>query len=343
MTWNERRIITALCVVLALLSAALLVVLGLRYRENRDAEVPETPVIVEKQDEEAEEPQTVNPFIALTYYNGETTLSFHKGEDGTWIWNNDADFPLDTTTLFSILDILNNWSPQQTITDAAVIADSGTGSHIGTLKAATETGALNLVFGKTTTDGNSRYVQLNEDESTVYIIDDALYQLMTVPIYDMYILPELPLLSEEIIQSVIIRGATAEDGTLGLSTSLTAQRPEGSLTGEPSWRSGGANVSSIKLVRELMEDLTAISFDRCILYRPSEEAESICGFDTPTMLYVSYVTEEGETAMLELQIGAHLPDNSGRYVRLADSSTVYDLPTAVLDPLMHISALGLDG
>ena len=32
MTWNERRIITALCVVLALLSAALLVVLGLRYR-----------------------------------------------------------------------------------------------------------------------------------------------------------------------------------------------------------------------------------------------------------------------------------------------------------------------
>lgn len=342
MTWNERRIITVLCVVLALLSAALLIVLGLRYRENRDEPQPETPVIVEKQDEE-EEPQIVNPFIALSYYNGETTLSFHKGEDGTWIWNNDANFPLDTTTMFSILDILNNWSPQQTITDTTVIADSGIGAHVGTLKAATETGALNLVFGKTTTDGNSRYVQLNEDENTVYIIDDTLYKLMTVPIYDMYILPQLPVLSEEIIQSVIIRGATAEDGTLGLSTSLSAQRPEGELTGEPTWRSGGANVSSIKLVRDLMEDLTTISFDRCVLYRPSEEAETICGFDTPTMLYISYATEEGETAMLELQIGSHLPDGSGRYVRLAGSSTVYDLPTATLDPLMHISALGLDG
>ena len=76
---------------------------------------------------------------------------------------------------------------------------------------------------------------------------------------------------------------------------------------------------------------------------PSAEAETICGFDAPTMLYVAYVTEEGENAMLEMQIGAPLPDGSGRYVRLAGSSTIYDLPTATLDPLMHISVLGLDG
>ena len=47
--------------------------------------------------------------------------------------------------------------------------------------------------------------------------------------------------------------------------------------------------------------------------------------------------------LLEMQIGAPLPDGSGRYVRLAGSSTIYDLPTATLDPLMHISVLGLDG
>ena len=342
MTWNERRIITVLCAVLALLSAALLVVLGLRYREKRDMEETNTPVITEPQKGE-ESLQAVNPFIALTYYNGETTLSFHKKENGAWIWNNDNEFPLDTTTMFAILDALNNWAPQQTITDPAVIADSGVGTHVGTLKATTDTGAMNLVFGKTTDDGRSRYVQVNDDESTVYIIDDALYKLMQIPIYDMYTLPEMPELSEDIIQSVIIRGATAEDGTLGLSTSLTAQRPEGELTGEASWRSGGANVSSIKLVRDLLADLTSISLTRCVLYRPSEEAEVICGFDRPTMLYISYVTETEETAMLEIQIGSHLPDGSGRYIRLAGSSTVYSLPTATLDPLMHISLLGLDG
>jgi hypothetical protein len=180
MTWSEKRIITALCVVLAVLSAALLIVLGLRYRENRDVGEPAAPVITEKKDEDEE--QIVNPFIALTYYNGETTLSFHKAENGDWIWNNDTNFPLETSTLMSILDLLVNWSPQQTITDSAVISDSGISPLQGTLKASTDSGALNLVFGKTTTDGKSRYVQVNEDESTVYIIDDALYQLMSVPI-----------------------------------------------------------------------------------------------------------------------------------------------------------------
>ena len=37
MTWKERRLITVLSVILAILSAALLIVLGIRYRQPRDA------------------------------------------------------------------------------------------------------------------------------------------------------------------------------------------------------------------------------------------------------------------------------------------------------------------
>lgn len=37
MTWKERRLITVLSVILAILSAALLIVLGIRYRQSRDA------------------------------------------------------------------------------------------------------------------------------------------------------------------------------------------------------------------------------------------------------------------------------------------------------------------
>ena len=37
MTWKERRLITVLSVILAILSAALLFVLGIRYRQPRDA------------------------------------------------------------------------------------------------------------------------------------------------------------------------------------------------------------------------------------------------------------------------------------------------------------------
>lgn len=338
MTWTERRIITVLGIILGLLCAVLLVVLGLRYRETRNVEepaAPALPIVVEEEEEGS-------LFNALTYFNGETTLSFSLTETGQWVWSDDPGFPLDTTTLTAILDLLSQWDPQQTITDPAVIADSGVDFPTGTLEAYTETGVLALTFGKTTTDGKSCYVQLNDDESTVYILDGKIRELMAVAIYDMCILPELPHLTEDVIQSVIFRGATAEDGTLGVSSSLTAQRPEGQLTGTPTWRAAGANVTSAPLIRNLLEDLEKLQFDRCIIYRPSPEASSICGFDRPSLVYISYVTAEGEDAMLELQIGAQLPDGSGRYVRLGSEPIVYYLPTDLLDPLMTICTNGLE-
>ena len=38
MTWKERRTVTILSIILAVLAAALLVVLGIRYREHRAAD-----------------------------------------------------------------------------------------------------------------------------------------------------------------------------------------------------------------------------------------------------------------------------------------------------------------
>ena len=47
-----------------------------------------------------------------------------------------------------------------------------------------------LVFGNTTTDGNSYYVRLNGDETTAYILPDTLYKLLCRPVYDMMELPK---------------------------------------------------------------------------------------------------------------------------------------------------------
>ena len=47
MTWQEKRVVTILSTILLILSAALLIVLGIRYRENRvDPETGETPLTV---------------------------------------------------------------------------------------------------------------------------------------------------------------------------------------------------------------------------------------------------------------------------------------------------------
>lgn len=331
MTWQERRIVTFLSAVLAILFAIVLVLLGIRYKENRaEKEAEQTDVFSPTEDPGA--------YTALSYGNGSFTLSFALDENGRWIWSDDPSFPLDDTTILGITSQLASWKPQQTVTDADVLADAGFDQPSGTLTASTAKGDTTLTFGRTTTDGASYYVRLNGDETTAYIIPDTLYQLMSRPIYDMMELPELPELTEERLLSVTIQGPAAEDGTVGSVITLTSQQSGGVTT----WRSGGANVTDDPVIRALLEDLASLTITKCVDYHPSDEAASICGFDSPTAkVSIRFTSETNAEQILTLTMGNRLPDGSGRYIRLGEDSTIYFLPTELLDPLMPVAVNGL--
>ena len=334
MTWQERRIVTFLSAVLAVLFAIVLVLLGARYKANR----------AEK--EAAQEAGSMAPaadpgaYTALIYENGSFTLSFALDENGNWIWADDPSFPLDDTTILGITGQLASWKPQQTVTDAEVLADAGFDQPNGSLTATTAKGDTTLLFGRTTTDGSSYYIRLNGDETTAYILPDTLYQLMSRPIYDMMELPELPALPEDHLLSVTIQGPDEEDGNVGRVTVLTAYQGEEGT----SWRGDGANITDAPVVRALLADFAALTITKCVDYHPSDDAASLCGFDQPAAkVSIRYTTETDAEQTLQLIIGSRLPDETGRYVRLGSDSTIYFLPTELLDPLMSVSVNGLEG
>ena len=336
MDWRQRRTVTILTAVLLALLAAVLIVLGIRYRENRE----ETP---EDNESAAAAFMTVEGYSALVYSNGSTTLSFTVEEDGAWAWENDRAFPLRQETINSILALLINWRPQQTLAAEEDLSAYGLDEPTGFLTLTGADGSVRaLSFGKTTTDGASRYVMEQSDPSKVYIIPDTLFTQMSVPIYDMCDVPLLPLLEESSIRSVLIRGSENEDGAPALVTILTTAKRSGE-DGPVTWLQGSENVTANETVRALLEDLRALVFTKCVDYDPSDEALTICGFDTPpAALTVNYTTDTGTDETVSLTIGAQVLDGSGRYVRLGDSTTVYALPTAALDPLMRVAANGLD-
>lgn len=337
MSWKEKRLITVLSAILLVLVIALVLVLGARYRANlKDKEsVPEESPSAPVTDQTA--------YTSLTYDNGTTTLSFERDEMGIWHWTADTSLPLDDSVILDIISTLTAWNPQQTLTDSATLEASGLDEPTGSLTAVTSSGAYTkLLFGKTTTDGTSDYVRLNDDEGTVYIIDGGLSELMEIPVYDMCRLPALPVLEESRIRSITIRGAEQEDETSRRVVSLSALRSEEDSA--TTWRCEGANVSDDPTLRALLEDLSALTFAKCVDYAPSDEAAEICGFDSPSaVLQVAYLTEGGAEQTLELTIGQRLPDGSGRYTRLGNESAVYLLVTDLLDPLMRIAADGMDG
>ena len=228
MTWKERRIVTILTTIVLILAAALLIVLGIRFREWRSGGDAGSGSVSTGAMTDA------GAYTSLIYDNGTTTLSFAQNDAGIWTWTGDDTFPLDDTVVQQILDLLVNWDPQQTLTDEKALESSGLSEPTASLTAATDSGSASTVlFGRATTDGASYYARLNGDESTVYIIPGTLRELMNTPIYDMCRLPELPQLSETDITEISLQGPAGEDGTAAPATLLTAASDGGAVAGAP--------------------------------------------------------------------------------------------------------------
>ena len=147
-------------------------------------------------------------------------------------------------------------------------------------------------------------------------------------------LPVLPALTGKTLESITFSGE--------VSTVLTAQRAEGSA--EATWRSGGANVTDAPAVQGLLGELEMLTLTRCVDYKPTDEAVSLCGFDAPAaQVEAIYHTESGAELSFSLTVGAQTLDGSSRYIRLGGDSTIYETAADSLTNLLAIAANGLEG
>ena len=258
-------------------------------------------------------------YSALTYSNGSATLSFLLDESGKWVWADDPEFPLDDATVRAILALLTDLRPQQTLAGES-LEDHGLDQPFASLTATeADGGTVSVALGDATTDGASYYALLNGQEDPVYILSGALYGYMSETIYDMCRLPELPALTEETIRSVSIEGAVS---TLLRPIETGADEEAASV----SWAKDSEDVTDLPATEALLSCLEALTIDRCVDYRPTEEAAALCGFDAPAAeVSVIYRTETGSEETLSLTIGGASLDGQGRYLRLNGEEAVYQV------------------
>ena len=325
--WRQRRTIRILSFILVVLVVAVLIVGGYRWRQLRQVQQSMPG------GEDAAMASTQHEYTALSYKYNNRTLSFAVNETtDRWQWTDDPDFPLDGSVVEEICSMVANLKPQQTLAAEESMESYGFTDPVATLTAASGEETLSLTFGRATTDGASRYAQINGDEATVYIFDAAVLEKLNVPIYDMAILPELPALTAQTLDSLTI------NGTVG--TILSAQRSEGEESA--TWRSGGANVTDLPQVQALLADLEQLTLVKCVDFKPSDEAAEICGFAEPVVLRADYHNGGAEQSFV-LRVGAATLDGVGRYVRLDDGDTIYQVAADQLDTLLQLAETGLEG
>ena len=358
MTWKERRTVTILLSIVGALFLALLIVFGMIYREGREEALAGTAAPAGlSADGKAVDP---GAYTALRWYNGSATLSFALDEEGKWIWADGPDFPLKDDTVNAILEALSSLKFQQVLPAGEDKSEHGLDTPGATLTASAGEKEQTLAFGKATTDGDSYYMCMNGDESTVYIVADTLVKLMQTPIYDMCALPELPDLSELNLRAITIQGPVpaaepAEDGEEeGGEADAPAEEPERPAVtlnarrsnGEDQpalWFEGSDNVTAAPLLQDLLYDLRTMAMAKCVDYFPSDEAAEICGFQSPDAILKAEYAANGTEQTFTLLVGARMPDESGRYVRLEEDGAIYALATDSVDAVMTISVAGMRG
>ena len=355
MDWKERQTVTVLLTVLAVLSAAVLIVLGIRYRSARDPQ--ESP---SAQGGDLAVP--AGDHSSLTYYNGSVTLSFSLDEENRWVWTDDPLFPLDPSAVETILEDLETLKPQQTLSiEGESLETYGLEPPSATISLTNAAGTVTeMAFGKTTTDEKSYYMMKNHDASTLYIVDGALYRHMQTPIYGMCRLPALPLLTEKNLQSLTVQPPApapqeGEEEPAAAPPAVTYVARWAEVSQKALWFRGDDDVTGQEEVKALVRSLPSLGLAQCVDYRPSREAVTICGFDSPAaVLTARYTLQEsqeekdkskqteqdgapGQEKTFLMEVGGEALDGENRYVRLGGDETIYAMRADLVEPLLTLA------
>lgn len=346
MNAKQKRTLLVLLVAVVLLAAVLL---GVRAAKNRAQQKQEDTAAAAAKSGVLTD--AASSYKELSYCNGSTTLSFSLNDEGKWYWTNDADFPLDQDYLTKMVNTLSALKPQQTITDGDTLDAYGLSTPTQTLTATSDNGqTTTIALGNATTDGNSYYMLMNGSETPVYIISDELSKEMAVGIYDMCLLPDLPSLTENQLNSITLAGpvttvlsAAHEETPADADSSSSSGSSSDSGTAVTKWSSGGTDVTDDKQVQGIVKQILGLSLDACVDYRPTDDAAALCGFDKPdAVITVKYTGEGNADGTLTLTVGGRVLDGDGRYVRVNDDTTVYRMAADKLDMLMKVSVNGLE-
>ena len=272
---------------------------------------------------------------ALSYTYEDETVEL-VNDDGTWEYALDADFPLDSSCVDSMLASLSSLAATQEITAPEDTAQYGLDGPVLTVTLTLDE-EITLTFGDETTMGGERYVSTGD--GNVYLVDSAITSPFSYGLYDLIELESVPDMSDTV-------SLTVESDTQSYTIEhITEDAPE--YTDYYEWflvTGDGYLALDNTSARGVVSGVTGVSWQQCVSYNATGDDLAEYGLDTPSATAtVRYIyTEEDEDGneteyetTFTLELGDYTED--GVYARIADSEMVYIAEASVLDNLLDLT------
>lgn len=258
--------------------------------------------------------------------NGSEVLTFTLGEDGKWVWIDEA-FPLNQEAVGEFVDALTSFVPTVTVASGETV-DLGSyelDSPLYEVSYTTRGGETTaLQFGKTAENGGA-YVKYAGDESSVYLSGSALLKQVKQGLYDYCTLPSFPALNNDTLKSITFSSRKN-------SATYTVREQKG----ENHWYLGSNDVTqSIPLI-SAREEIAALSFSALLVWDPLADSLAICGLTDPfAKLEFTYVDAAGRDVTLTLSIGNERDENS-YFATWSASNAVFTIEKSRVERIMAL-------
>lgn len=260
----------------------------------------------------------------LIYKNSSYTLRFNKNEEDLWQWKDDTTIPLDQSKMQELLDQVSALNTLTPLADPGDITAYDLDAPDRTLEIKNDDGSgLSLQIGSAA-EGGGYYMCRDGDTSKIYVVSDALVQMMDRNIYQLVQIPQIPVLAPEALVSIQVQGG---------DVSRTASRD-----GDGSWLCDTKDVSAeVESFVALLGQ--GLALQSCVDYNPSSGAYPICGLTEPAVsVTVSYSSGKGGTDSFTLKLGLAYGD--GYFAVYNDVPAIFKVSADTAATLTGLLTLG---
>lgn len=311
------RKMTKLVVLCGVLAALCLTIAAVSRREERKEQIKTSGEVFLQIPAEG--------VTALSWENEEGAFSFTK-EDG-WVYDADADFPVDGEKVEKLLSVFESLSAAFVIEEVEDYADYGLDEPAGSVTVFSGEESVTVLLGDFSKMDQQRYVSVGDGKA--YLVTHDPMDEFSAVLADMMLDDEIP--AFDTVRKLSFSG----------SASYTIVRDEeaASLCADDVFFAGGRPLDTDR-VESYLQTLAALPLSACASYHAAQEELEAFGLAEPELSVTVAYTDGEEQGSFTLHIGRDQKqllaaqesgeglDEVAAYVRLGESQIVYELSAA---------------